>query len=60
MSLLLTRHVDQYRIDVRHPLRGRPGPERLGTRRREPLADQLTVKPIMLHDQYAPHGLLSQ
>jgi len=60
MSLLLTRHVDQYRIDVRHPLRVRLRPDRLGTGGREPFADQLTVKPIMLHDQYAPHGLLSQ
>jgi hypothetical protein len=56
MSLLLTRHVDQYRIDVRHPQRARVRPDRLGTRGREPLADQLTVKPIMLDDQYALHG----
>ena len=60
MSLLLTRHVDQYRIDVGHPVRRVLRPERLGTGCGKPLADQLTVKPIMLHDQYAPHGLLSQ
>jgi hypothetical protein len=60
MSLLLTRHVHQYRIDVCHPVRGSPGPDRLGTGRHEPLADQLTVKPIMFHDQHALHGWLRQ
>ena len=60
MSLLLTRHVDQYRIDVRHTLLWGFGPDRLRAAGRQPLSDQLTVKPIMLHDQYAPHGLLSQ
>ena len=58
MSLLLTRYVDQYRIDVRHPVPGSLRPDCLGTGRREPLADQLTVKAIMLHDQYALHGRL--
>ena len=58
MSLLLTRHVDQYRIDVRRPWRASRRRDRLGTRRREPLADELTVKPIMLHDQHALHGRL--
>jgi hypothetical protein len=56
MSLLLTRHVDEYRIDVRHRVRGSPRPDRQGTSRREPFADELTVKPIMLHDQHALHG----
>jgi hypothetical protein len=56
MSLLLTRHVDQYRIDVRHRVRESARPHRQGAGGREPLADQLTVKPIMLHDQYALHG----
>ena len=60
MSLLLTRHVDQYRIDIRHRVRGSPGPERQCTTRREPLADQLTVKPIMLYDQHALHGCRCQ
>jgi hypothetical protein len=60
MSLLLTRHVDQYRIDVRHPVQRCFGPDRLGTGRGQPLADQLTVKTIMLHDQYALHGRLRQ
>lgn len=58
MSLLLTRHVDQYRIDVRRPVRGSHRRDCLGTRRREPLADELTVKPIMLHDQHPLHGRL--
>ena len=58
MSLLLTRHVDQYRIDVRHPLLWYFGPDRLRTTGCQPFADQLTVKPIMLHDQYALHGRL--
>ena len=56
MSLLLTRHVDQYRIDVRHPLWPCLGPDRLRAAGREPLADQLTMKPIMLHDQHAFHA----
>ena len=60
MSLLLTHHVDQYRIDVRRPERESRRRERLGTRRGEPLADELTVKPIMLHDQHALHGRLSR
>jgi len=58
MSLLLTRHVDQYRIDVRHGLRS--GGDRLCTGRGEPLTDQLTMKPIMLDDQHALHGWLPQ
>ena len=58
MSVLLTRHVDQYRIDVRHGLRS--GGDRLCTGRREPLTDQLTMKPIMLDDQHALHGWLPQ
>jgi hypothetical protein len=56
MSLLLTRHVDEYRIDVRHWVRGSLRPDGQGTARREPLADQLTVKPIMLDHQHALHG----
>lgn len=60
MSLLLTRHIDQYRIDIRYPLRGSPRPDCLGTGRREPLTDQLTVKPIMLHDQHTLHGCLGK
>ncbi len=58
MSLLLTRHVDQYRIDLRHSLLGGLGPDCLGTGGCEPLPDQLAVKPIMLHDEDAFHGWL--
>jgi hypothetical protein len=58
MSLLLTRHVDQYRIDVRQGVWRRFGPDRLRSGRSQPLADQLTVKTIMLDDQYALHGRL--
>jgi hypothetical protein len=56
MSLLLTRHVDQYRIDVRPALRTRFGPHRLGACGGQPLTNELTVKPIMLHHQHALHG----
>lgn len=56
MSLLLTRHVDQYRIDVRHWLRR--GGKRLRARRCEPFADQLAMKPIMLDHQYPFHRWL--
>ena len=58
MSLLLTRHVDQYRIDVCHWLRWCPRPDRLCAGRCEPLTDQLTVKPIMFDDQHPLHGWL--
>ena len=58
MSLLLTRHVDQYRIDVRPALRARFRPHRLGAGGRQPLANQLTVKPIMLDYQHTLHGWL--
>ena len=55
MSLLLTRHVDQYRINV---LRGGHGvfrPYHVCAGRLEPFADQLTVKIIMLDDQHPFH-----
>jgi len=55
MSPLLTGHIEQYRIDLRHRLRRGFGPEHLGAGRGEPLADQLAVEPIMVHDQYALH-----
>ena len=57
MSLLLTRHVDQYRIDVRrqrHVAR-RPG-DGLSAAGLEPLADEVTVKTIMLDHQDALHA----
>jgi hypothetical protein len=56
MSLLLTRHVDQYRIDLRPGARRGLWPDRLGTARLEPFADQVTVKTITLDDQHAFHG----
>jgi hypothetical protein len=55
MSLLLTRHVDKYRIDVRRGGSGGLRPDRLSATRLEPLADQFAVKPITLDDQYALH-----
>ena len=57
MSLLLTRHIDQYRIDVhlrRHIPRG-PA-DGLGAARLEPLTDEVTVKTIMLDHQHALHA----
>ena len=56
MSLLLTRHVDQYRIDVPALGSGRLRPQRFGTARGEPLADQFPQQTITLADQHAPHG----
>jgi len=55
MSLLLTRHVDQYRIDVRREGPAGLWPDGLGATRFEPLADQIAVQPITLDDQYALH-----
>ena len=60
MSLLLTRHVHQYRIDVPRDFRGALRPHHLGAGRLEPLADQLTVQIIMLDDQHAFHGYLGR
>jgi hypothetical protein len=56
MSLLLTRHVDQYGIDICDRLRRAAGPDRLRAARLQPLPDQLTVQTIMLDDQHALHG----
>jgi len=58
MSLLLTCHVDHYRIDVVHRLRRGFGPNRLHAGRGEPFTDQLAMQPIMLHDQHTLHGWL--
>lgn len=58
MSLLLTRHVDQYGIDICDRLRRAAGPDRLRATRLQPLPDQLPVQPIMLDDQHALHGRL--
>jgi hypothetical protein len=56
MSLLLTRHVDQYRIDV-HGGTGF-GPDGLGTGGLEPFADQFAMQPIMLDHQNTLHGAI--
>jgi hypothetical protein len=58
MSLLLRRHVDQYRIDIAAGLPLGHRPHDLGSSRLEPLADQLAVKTIMFNDQHALHGQL--
>lgn len=58
MSLLLTRHVDQYGIDICNRLRRAAGPDRLRATRTQPLPDQLPVQPIMLDDQDTFHGRL--
>jgi len=55
MSLLLTRHVDKYRIDVRRERPAGLRPDGLRATRFEPLADQIAVQPITLDDQYALH-----
>jgi hypothetical protein len=56
MSLLLTRHIDEYCINIRRRVRARLGADSLRPGRLEPLADQLTVKIIMLHHQHALHA----
>ena len=55
MGLLLTRHVDEYRIDVRRGDPRRLRPDGLGATCLEPLADQFAVKRITLDDLYALH-----
>ena len=56
MSLLLTRHVDQYRINVRRRGDGALRPHRLGPAGLQPLADQLTVQTVRLDHQHPLHG----
>jgi len=56
MSLLLTRHVDQYRIDVCRSDAGGRRPHGLGAPVLQPLADELPVKTITLDDEHALHG----
>jgi len=56
MSLLLTRHVHQYCVDVRQGFRGGLRPHCLHPAALEPFANQLTVKTIMLDHQHALHG----
>ena len=59
MSLLLTGHVNQYRIDVAVGRTAGRRPYSLGAARLEPLADQLAVETIMLSDQNPFHGALN-
>jgi hypothetical protein len=56
MSLLLTRHVHQYCIDISRDLSPGIGAYRLHTALLEPFADEVAVKTIMLDDQHALHG----
>lgn len=56
MSLLLTRHVDQYGVDIRKRPGRRVGDQRLRPTLFEPLADQVSVKTITLDDENALHG----
>ena len=58
MSLLLTRNVDQYCIDIRGSLAGSVGIHRLDAPFLEPFTDEVTVKTITLDDQHALHGPL--
>jgi len=56
MGLLLTCHIDQYRIDIVERLRRGLGPDRLHAGGGEPFADQLAMQPIMLDDEHTLHG----
>jgi len=54
MSLLLTRHVDQYRIDIRRDL-GSLRAHGHDATLPEPLTDQLPVKRVRLDDEHPLH-----
>jgi len=56
MSLLLTVHIHQERIDVIRRTRGGLGRNRLSAARLEPLPDQLAVQAVRLDHQYLLHG----
>jgi hypothetical protein len=56
MSLLLTRHVDQYGVDIRKCVRRRVRVERQRPALLEPLANQVPMKTITLDDENALHG----
>ena len=55
MSLLLTRYVDQYGIDVRGCKRSGVGVQRLRAALLEPLANQILMETITLDDENALH-----
>jgi len=59
MSLLLTRYVDQYRINPAGSGYRSFRPEHLGTSGLQPLADQLAVQTVMLDHQHPLHGRTS-
>ncbi len=56
MSLLLTRNVNQYCIDLCRSLLCRVGMNSLDSALLEPFADEVAVETITLHDQHASHG----
>lgn len=60
MGLLLTRHVDQYRIDICTFLCGADGHEHLRATGLEPFADQLAMKTIMFNYEHALHGRIQR
>ncbi len=56
MSLLLTRHVEDYGIDSRLRLRQPIGRDCLGAASAEPLEDEFTMERVVLHHQHTFHG----
>ncbi len=56
MSLLLTRDVHKYCIDLCRGLFRQVGVDGLDSALLEPFADEIAVETITLHHQYAPHG----
>ena len=55
MSLLLTRHVDQYCIDIRHRTGAAFDVDRLRAALLQPFADKVAVKTITLGHKHALH-----
>ena len=56
MSLLLTRNVHQYRMDIRGSLIGSVGVHGLHAPFLEPFTDKVAVKTITLDHQHPLHG----
>lgn len=56
MSLLLTRHVDEYCVNIGHGHDSAIGIHRLRATLLEPLANEVTVKTITLDHEHALHG----
>ena len=59
MSLLLTRNIDQYGIDIGLELRRGFGAERLRPALLEPLTDEVAVQVITLDHEHALHHRFS-